>query len=252
VASNVYARPMLSVVVRKADHIVTNSEFTKNQIIEHLRVSPDKITVIHLGVSPHFCPQEHQEAALRASVAIGFERPYILFVGNLKPHKNVKTLIRAFALLRGRGNLDHHLLILGDDRKWKKELVDECHGQGVAEAVHFVSHVEYAMLPSVYGAADLLVLPSFVEGFGLPVLEAMACGTPVACSRAASMPEVASDAAEYFDPHSAEDLAAAIDRALNSEERRAELRQKGLERVKQFSWEKCARCHCEIYHNLME
>jgi glycosyltransferase involved in cell wall biosynthesis len=251
VASFVYARPMLNLVVRKADHVVTVSEFTKNEIVEHLRVSPAKITVIHSGVSPHFCPQDRQEAVSCVSAAIGLERSYILFVGNLKPHKNVKTLIRAFALLRAHRKIDQHLVILGDDRKWKKELVRECQKRGVQEAVHFVPHVDYAMLPSIYGAADLFVLPSRIEGFGLPILEAMACGTPVVCSRAASMLEVAGDAAEYFDPSSAEDLAAAIDRVLNSEERRAELCRRGLERVKLFSWDECARRHCEVYRSIL-
>jgi glycosyltransferase involved in cell wall biosynthesis len=251
-ASMVYARPMLNLIVRKADHIITVSEFSKSQIVERLGVSPSRITVIHSGVSAHFCRRDQQEAVTRVSVAIRLERPYILFVGNLKPHKNVRTLIRALASLRARKAIEHELLILGDDRKRKTELVEECHRLGVAEVVRFVPHVSYEMLPYVYGAADLLVLPSFIEGFGLPVLEAMACGTPVVCSRAASLPEVAGDAAEYFEPSSAEDLAAAIERVLNSRERQTELRQKGVERAKQFSWDECARRHGEVYRNLLQ
>jgi glycosyltransferase involved in cell wall biosynthesis len=251
-ASMVYARPMLNLVVRKADHIVTNSEFTKNQIVERLRVSPAKITAIHLGVSPHFCRRDHQEGAARVAGALGLNRPYLLFVGNLMPHKNLKTLIRAFALLRARKVLEQELLIVGDSRRWRTRFLSEPQKQGVAEVVRFVPHVSYEMLPWVYAAADLFILPSFIEGFGLPVLEAMACGTPVVCSRAASLPEVAGDAAEYFDPSSAEDLAAAIERVLNSRERQTELRQKGVERAKQFSWDECARRHGEVYRNLLQ
>jgi glycosyltransferase involved in cell wall biosynthesis len=251
-ASQVYARPMLNLVARKAKHIVTDSDFTKGQIIEHLRVSPSKISVIRLGVSPHFHPKDRREAAARVSSEIGVEGPYLLFVGNLRPHKNVTTLLRAFAALPARRNADYRLLILGEGRKWEDVLMAECHRLGVAEAVRFVPRVSYEMLPWVYAAADLLVLPSFIEGFGLPVLEAMACGTPVVCSRAAALPEVAGDAAEYFEPSSAEDLAAAMERVLNSGERQTELRRKGVERAKQFSWEKCARRHVEVYRNLLQ
>jgi len=251
VASNLYARPMFNLVARKADHLVTVSEFSRDQIVERLGIAPAKITVIHSGVSPHFCPRDHHEAVARVSAALGLNRPYLLFVGSLMPHKNLKNLIRAFAFLRARKALEQELLIVGDSRRWRTRFLTEPHRQGVAEAVHFVPHVSYEMLPWVYGAADLLVLPSFIEGFGLPVLEAMACGTPVVCSRAASLPEVAGEAAEYFEPSSAEDLAASIERVLNSTERQAELRQKGLERVKHFSWDECARRHCEVYRGLL-
>jgi glycosyltransferase involved in cell wall biosynthesis len=173
--------------------------------------------------------------------------PYLLYIGALKPHKNIPTLIRAFALLCGRKKVDQQLLIVGDDPKWKEGLVSLCSQLGIAERVSFVPRVGYELLPKVYAGADLLVMPSFIEGFGLPVLEAMACGTPVVCSRAASLPEVAGDAAEFFEPSSVDDLAAAIERVLDSPERQATLCQKGLERAKEFSWEECALRHCEVY-----
>jgi alpha-1,3-rhamnosyl/mannosyltransferase len=118
-------------------------------------------------------------------------------------------------------------------------------------AVRFVSQVSDDLLPFLYAAAELVVQPSTLEGFGLPVLEAMACGTPVACSRAASLPEVGGDAAEYFDPYSVEDMAAAIERVLASTSRRAELRQKGLLQASRFRWDECVRQHAEIYRGLL-
>jgi glycosyltransferase involved in cell wall biosynthesis len=249
--SLVYARPMLTLASRKAAHIVADSEFAKRQIVDRLRVPPEKVTVIYLGVSSHFRACDHEEAFQAASSALRLRRPYLLYIGALKPHKNIPTLIRAFALLCGRMKLEQQLLIVGDDPKWKEGLVRLCSQFGIAERVSFVPRVGYELLPKVYAGADLLVMPSFIEGFGLPVLEAMACGTPVVCSRAASLPEVAGDAAEFFEPSGVDDLAEAIERVLNSLERQAALRQKGLERAKQFSWEECARRHCEVYRNLL-
>ena len=250
--SLIYARPMLKVASHKADHIVTVSEFTKRQIVDRLRVPPEKVTVIYHGVSSHFSLLDHEEAFRAASSALQLRRPYLLYVGTLKPHKNLPTLIRAFALLRGRKQVEQQLLIVGDDPRWKEGLVSLCSQLGIAGRVSFFPHVADAVLPQVYAGADLMVMPSFIEGFGLPVLEAMACGTPVVCSRAASLPEVAGDAAEYFEPTSVEDLAAAIERVLNSEERQAELRQKGLQRVKHFSWYECARRHCAVYRKALQ
>jgi glycosyltransferase involved in cell wall biosynthesis len=250
--SLVYARPMLKVASHKADHIVTVSEFTKRQIVDRLRVRPEKVTVIYHGVSSHFRVCDHEEAFRAASSALQLRRPYLLYIGALKPHKNLPTLIRAFALLRGRKKVEHQLLIVGDDPKWKEGLVRLCSQLGIAGHVSFVPVVGYELLPKVYAGADLLMMPSFIEGFGLPVLEAMACGTAVVCSRAASLPEVAGNAVEYFEPTSVEDLAAAVEGVLRSTERQAELRRKGLERAKLFSWEECARRTLEVYRKVLQ
>jgi glycosyltransferase involved in cell wall biosynthesis len=247
-----YARPMLTLATRKADHIVTVSEYTKAQIVDRLGVSPSKITVVHNGVCSSFHGIEPDKAFREVSATLGIARPYILYVGNLSPHKNVSCLLRAYALLRGRRALDHQLLIIGDGPKWKPGLLLEAARLGIREQVSFVSHVSGDLLPQVYAGANLLVQPSFIEGFGLPVLEAMACGTPVVCSRAASMPEVAGHAAEYFEPTSVDDLASAIGRVLGSPELKETLRRKGPERAKLFSWDECARRTLEVYRKLLE
>ena len=251
-SSLVYARPMLAIASRKADQIVTDSEFTKLQIVDRLRVPPEKVTVIYLGVSPHFHVCDHEEAFQAASSALQLRGSYLLYIGALKPHKNIPTLIRAFALLCGRRKVEQQLLIVGDDPKWKEGLVSLCSQLGVAGHVSFFPHVVHAILPQVYAGADLMVMPSFIEGFGLPVLEAMACGTPVVCSRAASLPEVAGDAAEYFEPSSVDDLAAAMERVLGSPELQETLRRKGLERAKLFSWHECARRTLEVYRKVLQ
>ena len=251
-ASRFCARPMLHLVSRKAVHIVTLSLYSKVQIIERLHADPSKVSVIYPGVGESFQSLDRTEAARSVAEALSVAGPYLLFVGNLKPHKNVDTLIRAFALLRARKILDHRLLLLGEDKKWKVQWVRESARLGVEKHVSFVPFVSDQLLPQVYAAADLFILPSFIEGFGLPVVEAMACGTPVVCARASSLPEVAGDAAEYFEASSAEGLAAAIKRILESADLQATLRRKGIERAHQFSWDECARRHAELYRQLLQ
>lgn len=246
-----YARPMFHAVARKATHIVTLSEFSKRNIVELLHVSPEKVTVVHCGVGPQYRVQEKSAAQEVAAVAAGIHGPYVLYVGNLKPHKNVGILLQAFAKLKNGAGIPHRLVIVGDDVRWKGQLVEQSVRLGVTESTRFISHVGADVLPCVYAGADVLVLPSTLEGFGLPVVEAMACGTPVACSRSASMPEVGGDAVEYFDPSSAEDVAAAIRRILDSTSHRESLRQKGVERAKQFDWKECSRRHFEVYGRLL-
>jgi glycosyltransferase involved in cell wall biosynthesis len=251
VRSWVYARPMLNLVARKAEHVVTLSEYSKAQIVERLGVRAEKVTAIHCGVNGKFLCVDRTEAHAAVSEALGIQGPYILFVGSLKPHKNISTLLQAFMLIRRRHDIRQRLLIVGDDAHWKPLLVEECSRLGIQDNTTFVRYVSQELLPKVYAGADLLVMPSTIEGFGLPVLEAMASGTPVVCSRAASLPEVAGGAALYFDPASAEELAERIEELLNSRELQESLRAKGLERAKQFTWEESTRKHVELYHRLL-
>jgi glycosyltransferase involved in cell wall biosynthesis len=247
----VYARPMLNLVARKAEHIVTISEYSKARIVERLGVPASKVTVICCGVDGDFHPMDRKEAFQSVREGLGIQEPYLLYVGSLKPYKNVSTLLKAFAILRKRCDIPQKLLILGDDAKWKRSLVDECARLGIVDCKQFVSYAERELLPKIYAAADLLVMPSRIEGFGLTVLEAMACGTPVVCSRAASLPEVGGDAVVYFDPEDPEELAGAIEQVLSSKELQLSLSAKGLERAKRFTWEESTRKHVELYQRVL-
>jgi glycosyltransferase involved in cell wall biosynthesis len=250
-ASWCYARPMLKLSARKAAHVITVSQYSKVQIVERLGIAPSKVSVIYNGVAAQFHSRDRQECATRISEALSLHTPYLLYVGNLKPHKNVIGLLRALALLRQRRQAALQLLVVGEDATWKPALRRECARVGLEDTVRFIPQVSDDLLPVVYAAAELLVQPSTLEGFGLPVLEAMACGTPVVCSNAASLPEVGGNAAEYFDPYSVEDMAAAIRRVLSSSSRREELRQKGLLQASRFRWDECVRQHAEVYRRLL-
>lgn len=251
VKSWIYARPILNLVVRKADHIITISEYSKVQIIERLGVPASKVTAIYCGVNGEFQPMDRDEAFADVSAGLGIRQPYVLYVGSLKPYKNVSTLLKAFAILRKRCKIPQRLLILGDDVKWKGSLVKECARLGIEGATSFVSFVGQELLPKIYAAADLLVMPSRIEGFGLPVVEAMACGTPVVCSRAASLPEVGGEAVVYFDPENPDELAGAMERVLASRELQKDLKRKGLGRARMFSWEESTRIHSQLYQRIL-
>jgi len=251
IKSWLYAWPMLNLVARRAEHIVTLSEYSKAQIVERLGVPAKKVTPIHCGVDAEFRPVEHEEAFQTVSERLKIRGPYLLYVGSLKPYKNVSSLLRAFAMLRKQRDIPQRVVILGDDAQWKTPLIEEGVRLGIEDKVDFVPYAPQELMPKIYAAADLLVMPSRIEGFGLPVLEAMACGTPVVCSRAASLPEVGGDAVVYFDPADPEELAAALERVLSSRELQACLRSKGLERARRFSWEDSTRKHIELYRRLL-
>ncbi len=249
--SRIYARPMLRLAAANADHIFTVSEYSKRQIVEHLGVTDSKVTVAYNGVSPQFFPEPHDESRVKVGCSYGFEGPYVLYVGNLKPHKNIAGLIRAFALLGSRRKVDHKLLIIGGDRaghSGMRTLAAEC---GLNGSAVFVPQVSFGQLRTVYSGADVTVLPSFEEGFGLPIVESMACGTPVVCSSAASMPEVGGNAAEYFDPRDIESMASALEKTLFSQDRWQTMRRLGIEQAARFTWESCARKHYEIYKGFL-
>jgi len=250
-SSILYARPMLNAAARKADQIITVSHHSKLQIMETLGIPGSKISVIHCGVGAQFRQNRNHKESQTAAQALGTDRPFLLYVGNLKPHKNVTTLLRAFAQLHRGKKLAHSLVIVGQDARWNRSILDECSRLRIHDSTIFVPYVSPALLPKLYAAADLFVMPSTAEGFGLPVLEAMACGTPVVCSNAASLPEVAGDAALYFDPASHEELAEQIELLLQSAALRSSLREEGLRRANQFTWQNFARKHVALYHQLL-
>ncbi len=184
----------------------------------------------------------------------GLPPRYVLAVGTLEPRKNLTTLLAAFARLRRNGEVDADLrLVLAGARGWLEEpIFATVRSLGLEDAVRFTGFVDDDDLPAVYSGAALFVFPSLHEGFGLPLLEAMACGVPVVTSNVSSMPEVAGDAATLVDPRDGEGLAAAIGRLLRDEALRDRLREAGIARARQFSWEATARRTLDAYASLLE
>lgn len=232
--------------VRAARHIVTISHATKCDLVAWYGVDPQRITVTHLGVSAGFAPpadpQDIAEVRMRYGV---HQRPYVLYIGTVQPRKNLVRVIDALAHTLAAG-YDLDLVIAGKQGWLSESIVRRAAELGITHHVHFTGYVADADLPALLAGAQAFVFPSLYEGFGMPVLEAMACGTPVITSTMSSLPEVAGDAALLVDPLDTNAIAWAIMRLCDDENLRTDLRWRGLARVRQFTWEECARRTLEV------
>jgi glycosyltransferase involved in cell wall biosynthesis len=226
-----YARLMFAGLVRKATAIICVSRFTKDELVKHTGAPADKIIPIHNGCAGKWFTLERGRPP--------HPRPFLLFVGNVKPHKNLVALIKAFALVKDI--LPYDLVIVGKKEGFITGDGEALHSaQALGGRVAFTGEVGDCLLEQYFVHATALVFPSLYEGFGLPPLEAMACGCPVIAAHAASMPEVCDKAAVYCDPRSVEDIADKILLVAGSDPLRRAMSKKGRERALAFSWEKCA------------
>jgi glycosyltransferase involved in cell wall biosynthesis len=244
-----YYNAQIEAAVRRADHIITDSEATRQDVITMLNVPPQTITTVWLGLDSHFQPVEDPTPVL---ADYHLTEGYILFVGTFEPRKNLEGLLRAYRLLRAADPHSPALVIVGR-RGW---LADDIHQLSedleLAAYIRWVEDAPYAHLPALYSGARLLCLPSFYEGFGFTPLEAMACGTPVVIADRASLPEVVGEAGLQVDPNSPEAIAEALHRLSTDDRLAAELRQAGLKRVKRFNWRETARRVFDIYQTVLE
>lgn len=239
-----YARIMFPLVARSARRIIAGSEHTKVDIVNHLKVNPAKVTVIHHGVSAVYKPVADERLIDEVRLRYKIVGDYILYVGSHHPRKNLKRLIEAFALIKAEGL---RLVITGAIEPRRGELYDTPSRLGMARRVIFTGSVSEKDLPALYSGALVFVMPSIYEGFGLPPLEAMACGTPVASSNATSLPEVTGDAALTFDPLDTTAISACMDRLISDTGLRERLRELGLARAKKFSWRRTAEQTLGVY-----
>jgi glycosyltransferase involved in cell wall biosynthesis len=236
--------------VKSAEQIIAVSECTKADLVRLTSAPENKVTVIYEAAGPQFHPIQDRSALKDARARYGIVGDFILFVGTIEPRKNLSALVRAYAYLikeKARGQTLPKLIIAGR-RGWLFEevfsLVEEL---DLGYVIRFIGGVPAGDLPYLYNAALLFVYPSLYEGFGLPLLEAMSCGTPAVASDRSSLPEIAGDAALLVPPEDPEKMAQAIWQALTDDELRRELRQKGLAQAQGFSWERTARQTIQVY-----
>jgi glycosyltransferase involved in cell wall biosynthesis len=249
-----YFRFAMRRIIQLADAIIVDSENTKSAILQRFNVSEEKLSVIYLGVDGcRFRPIDDQECIknVRNRYGVG-PHPYILFVGNIEPRKNLSSLIHAYAELVKSGifKTEINLVIAGARGPLAGDLLSLPSHLGLGNHVFFPGVIMDADLPALYSGAALFVFPSHHEGFGFPVLEAMSCGTPVITSNVSSLPEIAGDAAILVDPNGVDDLFKAMLKLLTNERLRKDMIQKGFDRAKRFSWEETARKTLQVYERI--
>ncbi len=249
-------KKVFSHAIKKAEKIITVSNYVKDELIKNWRIDKEKIVVTHEAVEGQLIARALDCTPKKMENVLGkftVKPPYIFYVGNAHPHKNVEGLIKAFIRVKSQESRfkDLQLVLSGQDHYFweivKKSQESRVKSHGDIVFTGFITDEE---LVALYKSAKVFVMPSFEEGFGIPILEAMACGTPVASSNIGALKEVGGDGALYFDPHNSEDMAEKITQVLNSDKLQKELMTKGKERVKQFSWEKLAEETLGVYNRL--
>jgi glycosyltransferase involved in cell wall biosynthesis len=218
--------------------------------MELMRIPPEKIRVIYNGVNPRFRPLDDRDYLARVARQYRLPKQFLLFVGLFSPRKNIAGILQAYAILKKKHQIIHQLVMVGE-RGWlyraDLELVQRL---GLESDVVFPGFVEDEDLPAVYNLADVFIFPSLYEGFGLPVLEAMACGTPVVTSDLSALPEVVGDAGVLIDPRNPEEIASGVYRLLSNSKLASGLARAGLERSSHFTWTNAARELMAVFQEL--
>lgn len=237
--------------VKAAARILTPSEFSKRSILNAYGLRDDKVVVLPNGVCSSFRSISREVAQRAVQASLNLPTPYVLTVGDLQPRKNHVRLIHAFERLVGtHPQLPHHLVIVGKETWYAPVVRAAAKKSGVADRIHFTGFVTDGDLLRLYGGCDLFIYPSLYEGFGLPILEAMACSRAVACSNTSAMPEVADSAALLFDPRSEEDITLSMRDLLLNPELRVRMERLGAQRAAQFSWESTAAKTLDLYYEV--
>ncbi len=236
--------------IKRANHILADSEATKRDLMNLLKVPPEKVSVVYSGVDSRFKPRE-KSAVKPVLTSLGVDGfPYILSVGTLEPRKNFDGLIKAFNITKMEFDLPHHLVIAGGYGWLYERIVKEYIQSPYREEIHFLGFVPDEKLPALYSGADVFAFPSHYEGFGLPPLEALACGTPVVAARNSSLPEVLDEAAVWVDDTDITSIAEGIYNLISDEELGNTLLKHAKPLLEKFTWENGAKSLLKIYDSL--
>ena len=246
----IYNKIILPVYCRRATAISSVSKVTADDMVGFARINPKKVHVIHSAIADCFAPLTDSDTLERIREKYRLPSKFILFVGKIYPGKNFKNIARAFNKVKDKIDSTIKLVSVGDLR-WSYDedfrLIQEL---GIVDDIHFTGWVDQEELPAIYSLAELFLFPSFYEGFGIPILEAMACGCPVVTANTGACPEVADSAAVLVDPSNPDDIASGIATVLSDSKYRIELKEKGIERAEQFSWELSAKKTINIFQSL--
>jgi glycosyltransferase involved in cell wall biosynthesis len=241
----------VSRTARTASRIITVSEFSRTAIAQAYSLDPERITVVPNAANPFFRVTNREASQKRVQETFRFTGPFVLSVGDLQPRKNHIGLIEAFSrLIQSRPQLPHRLIIAGQDTWFGSRVREAARHSGVGDRITFTGFVSDEDLLRLYNACDCFVFPSLYEGFGIPILEAMACGRAVACSNTSAMPEVADGAGLLFDPSRPDEIARAIRDILIDGELRSRMERLGLQRASTFSWQKSAQLTLQVYEEV--
>ncbi|NIM91039.1 MAG: glycosyltransferase [Candidatus Aminicenantes bacterium] len=241
---------LLPLILSKAERIIVDSRSTENDVQKFYSQQVEKVRVIYPGVESLFYPRSQKEVE-RVLDKYQLDFKYYFFLGTLEPRKNIVRLIEAFIKLKRKRNVEHRLVISGRKGWLYKEIMEKIKHSPFSQDIIFTDFVDDQDLPYLFSGAEMFLYPSLYEGFGLPVLEAMACGTPVIASNLSSLPEITGEAGILVDPMNIEEIALAMEELSEDRKLQEELRKKGLERAKLFSWEKAAQETKELYQEML-
>jgi glycosyltransferase involved in cell wall biosynthesis len=244
--SHVYLTALADIAIRRATRVICVSNYTRDRLLERFPRASGRVRVVGEGVDQRFQPQS--SAAMGGfRERLGLCQPYVLFVGTIEPRKNLARLMRAFEKAVTRTGAPHHLVVAGA-RGWKDGPVRQAYEtSGVRDRIHMIGYLDEADLPTAYSAADVLAYPSLAEGFGLPALEAMACGTAVLTSQGSAISEVVGDSAVLVDPLQESAIAEGLERLLCDPRERQSLGDSGLRRAAGYRWDRVAEQTMAVY-----